>query len=324
MSSNYVQNMQQGAMISQVKPGMSYYGEAMGHLPSRSGSIDSLVSSSCTESEITRVPTIKNASHVVKVDEGNNPDQVKCETLLPVPSFSKMFDMDSLKQLDAHAFKYRGATGGLMLDSSPSNAAASNLANPRKSMSISLGSLGKVNRNVSVLPQTGSSAVSSSTSSRSSTPFNFTTSATPISQVSSISLGDKFSNQMHFGTSMQDMSIPRTAMDTPPMKGIAKTRKRSYSKKGKGKSPSAAVATSVKDAVDPKDTLEERRKYRCSVCPKGFTTSGHLARHNRIHTGEKSHACPFNNCKQRFSRQDNCLQHYRTHFKNNNSVTLDN
>ena len=69
-----------------------------------------------------------------------------------------------------------------------------------------------------------------------------------------------------------------------------------------------------------KDSLEQRRKYRCTVCLKGFTTSGHLARHNRIHTGEKNHACPYNNCKQRFSRQDNCLQHYRTHFKNNNGV----
>ncbi|CCK71531.1 transcriptional regulator NRG1 KNAG_0H01180 [Huiozyma naganishii CBS 8797] len=63
-------------------------------------------------------------------------------------------------------------------------------------------------------------------------------------------------------------------------------------------------------------TLEQRRKYLCTTCTKGFTTSGHLARHKRIHTGEKNHLCPFEGCKQRFSRQDNCLQHYRTHFKN--------
>ncbi|CCD22720.1 transcriptional regulator NRG1 NDAI_0A05650 [Naumovozyma dairenensis CBS 421] len=63
------------------------------------------------------------------------------------------------------------------------------------------------------------------------------------------------------------------------------------------------------------EDLEHRRKYLCKVCSKGFTTSGHLARHNRIHTGEKSHACHFAGCTQKFSRHDNCLQHYRTHFK---------
>lgn len=62
--------------------------------------------------------------------------------------------------------------------------------------------------------------------------------------------------------------------------------------------------------------LEERRKYICKTCARGFTTSGHLARHNRIHTGEKRHKCQYPGCLQRFSRHDNCIQHYRTHFKN--------
>ncbi|AET38365.1 C2H2-type zinc finger protein Ecym_2654 [Eremothecium cymbalariae DBVPG len=61
--------------------------------------------------------------------------------------------------------------------------------------------------------------------------------------------------------------------------------------------------------------IEKRRKHRCQTCDKGFTTSGHLARHNRIHTGEKNHRCHFPGCGQRFSRHDNCLQHYRTHLK---------
>ncbi|AAS54520.1 AGR031Wp [Eremothecium gossypii ATCC 10895] len=61
--------------------------------------------------------------------------------------------------------------------------------------------------------------------------------------------------------------------------------------------------------------VEKRRKHLCQTCGKGFTTSGHLARHNRIHTGEKNHACHFPGCGQRFSRHDNCLQHYRTHLK---------
>ncbi|CEP61173.1 C2H2-type zinc finger protein LALA0_S02e08350g [Lachancea lanzarotensis] len=62
-------------------------------------------------------------------------------------------------------------------------------------------------------------------------------------------------------------------------------------------------------------SVERRRKYVCKTCDKGFTTSGHLARHKRIHTGEKNHVCPHAGCGQRFSRHDNCVQHYKTHLR---------
>ncbi len=58
------------------------------------------------------------------------------------------------------------------------------------------------------------------------------------------------------------------------------------------------------------------RKYICNTCKKTFTTSGHLSRHTRIHTGEKKFTCSFKGCDAKFSRQDNCMQHYRTHFNN--------
>ncbi|ORZ16650.1 hypothetical protein BCR41DRAFT_370444 [Lobosporangium transversale] len=59
-----------------------------------------------------------------------------------------------------------------------------------------------------------------------------------------------------------------------------------------------------------------KRKYMCSHpgCHKCFTTSGHLARHNRIHTGERNFPCLMPGCPSKFSRQDNMMQHYRTHI----------
>ena len=51
-----------------------------------------------------------------------------------------------------------------------------------------------------------------------------------------------------------------------------------------------------------------RKKHVCSTCERAFTTSGHLARHTRVHTGERNHKCPFPGCETRCSRQDNLQQ----------------
>jgi uncharacterized Zn-finger protein len=74
--------------------------------------------------------------------------------------------------------------------------------------------------------------------------------------------------------------------------------------------PSAAAATAA--ATSTAGVKRSGRRYTCH-CSKSFTTSGHLARHTRIHTGEKNYLCPEAGCAARFSRQDNCMQHYRTH-----------
>lgn len=73
-----------------------------------------------------------------------------------------------------------------------------------------------------------------------------------------------------------------------------------------------------------------KKRYPCSFagCDKTFSTSGHAARHNRIHTGSKPYRCTFPGCNASFSRQDNSLQHYRTHVlhpksRNGGTVNLD-
>ncbi|KAA8908465.1 hypothetical protein FN846DRAFT_945248 [Sphaerosporella brunnea] len=83
-------------------------------------------------------------------------------------------------------------------------------------------------------------------------------------------------------------------------------------------SPTSTHATTASSPPSPKTTVaapavkRSSRRYTCQ-CGKSFTTSGHLARHTRIHTGEKNYVCPEAGCAARFSRQDNCMQHYRTH-----------
>ncbi|KAK0202895.1 hypothetical protein DFS33DRAFT_1343514 [Desarmillaria ectypa] len=57
-----------------------------------------------------------------------------------------------------------------------------------------------------------------------------------------------------------------------------------------------------------------KKRHVCPTCDRAFTTSGHLARHNRVHTGERNHKCPFPGCETRCSRQDNLQQHYRIHL----------
>ncbi|PPQ84698.1 hypothetical protein CVT24_002673 [Panaeolus cyanescens] len=61
-------------------------------------------------------------------------------------------------------------------------------------------------------------------------------------------------------------------------------------------------------------TTTAKKKHVCSTCERAFTTSGHLARHSRVHTGERNHKCPFPGCETRCSRQDNLQQHYRIHL----------
>ncbi|KAJ1937545.1 transcriptional repressor, partial [Linderina pennispora] len=81
-------------------------------------------------------------------------------------------------------------------------------------------------------------------------------------------------------------------------------------------STSTSPTMSSQCCDQPTQKPPAKRKYRCSFpgCEKAFTTSGHLSRHYRIHTGEKNYHCLYPGCTSRFSRQDNMMQHYRTHL----------
>ncbi|CCH44294.1 Zinc finger and SCAN domain-containing protein 20 [Wickerhamomyces ciferrii] len=81
-------------------------------------------------------------------------------------------------------------------------------------------------------------------------------------------------------------------------------------------STSPVSNTSLSQSLPNTTSQGNKRKYTCRTCTKSFTTSGHLARHSRIHTGERKHICPHPNCESRFARQDNCMQHYKTHLNN--------
>ena len=70
---------------------------------------------------------------------------------------------------------------------------------------------------------------------------------------------------------------------------------------------SVVSAGSRRGSVASSSSKGSKRRYECATCGKSFTTSGHVSRHNRIHTGEKNFQCPEAGCSQRFSRQDNCM-----------------
>ena len=73
-------------------------------------------------------------------------------------------------------------------------------------------------------------------------------------------------------------------------------------------SPPSSTSASFNQPAQPSPQSGTKKKHVCGTCERGFTTSGHLARHLRVHTGERNHKCPFPGCETRCSRQDNLQQ----------------
>ncbi|KAJ3209148.1 transcriptional repressor, partial [Clydaea vesicula] len=63
--------------------------------------------------------------------------------------------------------------------------------------------------------------------------------------------------------------------------------------------------------------IDGKKRFACTFfgCEKTFTTSGHVARHLRIHNQIKPFACPIEECNSIFARHDNMKQHHKAHLK---------
>lgn len=131
---------------------------------------------------------------------------------------------------------------------------------------------------------------------------------------------DFFSGKQANRTSDGTISRLTASGKTPPILPLQNINIVKAENTGNGKSDpyssikiSKPTKTVIKLKSTKTNTAGQRTRHFCRICSTGFTTSGHLSRHNRIHTGEKNHICPHEGCGQRFSRHDNCNQHYRTH-----------
>ncbi|KAJ3035917.1 hypothetical protein HDV00_003318 [Rhizophlyctis rosea] len=96
--------------------------------------------------------------------------------------------------------------------------------------------------------------------------------------------------------------------------GSSTARKRSSTSSTQSGTAKRQRSFRLEEDGTPGSGKKPKKRYICEECDGDFSTSGHLARHRRIHTGVKPYVCLLEGCNKQFSRLDNMMQHYRSHM----------
>ncbi|XP_011633898.1 zinc finger and BTB domain-containing protein 14-like isoform X2 [Pogonomyrmex barbatus] len=112
-------------------------------------------------------------------------------------------------------------------------------------------------------------------------------------------------------TSLNDESadiasdMQETLKDESPKVGVK--RKYDVMKKTKEGNEGRETRTLIKSE------RAQHKPFSCDLCTLAFTRASHLARHRRVHTGERPFACSI--CPRMFARQDKLKQHLDAHLQ---------
>jgi len=64
-----------------------------------------------------------------------------------------------------------------------------------------------------------------------------------------------------------------------------------------------------------KGFFKNGRPFKCDVCGSSFLRASTLKIHNRRHTGERPYKCPYEGCGKGFSESGNLKTHMKIHVK---------